>query len=100
MVGHSAKERLEVEASSYSSPFQALSQRLLEILRAHRLLRADRLLLLARPAHIVHLPLPLPLCKARGQEQAAVTTSDETLEWTLDTTVAADRATAEFVFVI
>jgi len=30
MVGHSAKERLEVEASSYSSPLQALSQKLLE----------------------------------------------------------------------
>jgi hypothetical protein len=50
MVGHSAKERLEVEANSDSSPFQALSQRLRKILRAHRLLRADRLLLLARPA--------------------------------------------------
>src|SRR4051794_26504981 len=100
MVGHSAKERLEVEANSYSSPFQALSQRLRKILRAHRLLRADRLLLLARPAHIVHLPFPLPLCKAGRQEQAAVTASDETLEGTLDATVAADRATAEFVFVI
>src|SRR3954466_14050879 len=100
MVGHRAKERVQAQASSDSSPFQALSQRLRKILRAHRLLRADRLLLFARPAHIRHLPLPLPLCKAGRQEQAAVTASDETLEGTLDATVAADLATAEFVFVI
>src|SRR4051794_9152663 len=100
MVGHSAKKRLEVEAYSDSSPLQALSQRLLEILRAHRLLRADRLLLLARPAHVVEMSFSLPAGEAGCQQRSAVTASDETLGGTLDATVAADRATAEFVFVI
>jgi hypothetical protein len=100
MVGHSAKERLEVEANSDSSPFQALSQRLRKILRAHRLLRADRPLLLARPAHVVEMSFSLPAREAGCQQRSAVTASDETLEWTLDATVAADLATAEFVFVI
>src|SRR4051795_8183946 len=99
MVGHSAKERLEVETSSDSSPFQALSQRLLKILRAHRLLRADRLLL-ARPAHVVEMSFSLPAGEAGCQQRSAVTASDQTLEGTLDATVAADLATAEFVFVI
>src|SRR4051812_4128831 len=100
MVGHSAKERLEVEANSDSSPFQALSQRLRKILRAHRLLRADRLPLLARPAHVVEMSFSLPAGEAGCQQRSAVTTSDETLEGTLDATVAADLATAEFVLVI
>jgi hypothetical protein len=100
MVGHSAKERLEVEANSDSSPFQALSQRLLEILRAYRLLQADRLPLLARPAHIVEMSFSLPAGEAGCQQRSAVTASDEPLEWTLDAAVVADLATAEFVFVI
>jgi hypothetical protein len=100
MVRHGANESFEVEANSDSSPFQALSQRLRKILRAHRLLRADRLLLLARPAHIVEMSFSLPGGEAVCQQRSAVTASDETLEWTLDATVAAGRATAEFVFVI
>src|SRR3954465_10963030 len=99
MVGHSAKKRLDVEASSDSSPFQALSHRLRKILRAHRLLRADRLLLLARPAHIVEMFFSLPAGEAGCQQRSAVTASDETFERSFDATVAADLRTAEFVLV-
>src|SRR3954468_2822994 len=84
MVGHSAKERLEVEANSDSSPFQALSQRLRKILRAHRLLRADRLLLFASPAHVVEMFFSLPAAEAGCQQRSAVTASDETFERSFD----------------
>src|SRR3954470_14158653 len=100
MVGHSAKERLEVEASSHASPFQALSQRLRKILRAHRLLRADRLLLLANPAHVVEMFFSLPAGEAGGQQRSALRAPDKTFERTLDATVAADLRTAEFVLII
>src|SRR3954468_13989101 len=60
MVGHSANELLEGKIRHGSSPLQALSQRFSQILSTNRLLRADRLLLLASPAHVVQMSMSLP----------------------------------------
>src|SRR3954454_368970 len=100
MVGHSAQERLEVEARSDSPPLQALSQRLLEILRAHRLLRADRLLLLARPAHVVEMSFSLPAGDAGRERRSAVTASEETFQRSFDSTRPAGFRARQLVFVI
>src|SRR3954454_18025968 len=100
MVGHSAQERLEVEARSDSPPLQALSQRLLEILRAHRLLRADRLLLLTRPAHIIEMSFSLPAGEAGREQRSAVTAPEESFQRSFDGTMATGFRAAELVFVI
>src|SRR3954464_11421495 len=100
MVGHSAKKRLEGEANSDSSPFQALSQRLREILRAHRLLRADRLLLLAPPAHVVEISFSLPKGEAGREQRSAVTAPQESLKRSFDGTMTTGFRAAEFVLVI
>src|SRR3982751_6962596 len=97
MVGHSANELLEGKTRHCSSTLQALSQRLREIAAANRLLRADRLLLLARPAHVVQMSLSLPKGEAHRQQSSALRTPDETLEGSFDGIIAADLGTAEFV---
>ncbi len=97
MVGHGADKLFELEATRCSSTLQALSQRLFEIERENGLLRADRLLLLPGPAHVVDMPWPMLTSKAGGQQAATVPARDQTLERGFDRTVLSDFGTTQFV---